>query len=222
MSCTRRCVKTEHLTGRTTCKHYTQTTHTLQPAHVIFSRVAQDLSHRVRTDSVPHKTVILTSSTSHAPSQLYPSHLSTSLSTCTPVRLSSCPSTGPLLMPSSHGDSPCADPPKVCTSPMAETTPPTGYEPEDLTEESNSKLVKLMFFHRPSMTSTYDSAESIATLPPESDLDDEQKRNMLVSPLYLQEREASADRSRVYHSFLLQEPATLSWWRALVPVRIRT
>ena len=31
------------------------------------------------------------------------------------------------------------------------------------------------------MTSTYDSAESIATLPPESDLDDEQLRNMLAS-----------------------------------------
>ena len=51
------------------------------------------------------------------------------------------------------------------------------------------------------MTSTYDSAESFPTLPPESDLDDEQTRNMLVSPLYLQEREASADRSRVYHLF---------------------
>ena len=50
------------------------------------------------------------------------------------------------------------------------------------------------------MTSTYDSAESIATPPAESDLDDEQLRNVLASPLYLQEREASADRSRVYHS----------------------
>ena len=51
------------------------------------------------------------------------------------------------------------------------------------------------------MTSTCDSAESIATLPPESDLDDEQIRNMLASPLCSQEREASADRSRAYHSF---------------------
>ena len=37
------------------------------------------------------------------------------------------------------------------------------------------------------MTSTYDSAESIATLPPESDLDDEQMRKMLASPLFLHE-----------------------------------
>ena len=51
------------------------------------------------------------------------------------------------------------------------------------------------------MTSTYDSAESIATLPPGSDLDDEQIRKMLASPLHLQDREACADRPRVYHSF---------------------
>ena len=43
------------------------------------------------------------------------------------------------------------------------------------------------------MTSTHDPAESSATPPPESDLDDEQIRNMLASPLYLQEREVSAD-----------------------------
>ena len=54
--------------------------------------------------------------------------------------------------------------------PLAETHSPTGYE------EDNSTLVKPMFFHRPSMTSTYDLAESIATLPPESDLDDDQIR----------------------------------------------
>ena len=43
------------------------------------------------------------------------------------------------------------------------------------------------------------SAVSIATLPPESDLDDEQNRALLASPLFLQEREASADLSQVYH-----------------------
>ena len=59
---------------------------------------------------------------------------------------------------------------------------------------------KPLAFHRPSMTSTHHATESIATLPPESDLNDEQIRTMLASPLYLQEREASADRSRVYHS----------------------
>ena len=47
--------------------------------------------------------------------------------------------------------------------------------------------------------STYDSAECIAT-PPEYNLDDEQIRAPLASSLYQQEREASAERSQVYHS----------------------
>ena len=51
------------------------------------------------------------------------------------------------------------------------------------------------FFHQP----TYDSAERIATPPPDSDLDDDQIRALLASPLYLQEREANAERSQVYH-----------------------
>ena len=50
------------------------------------------------------------------------------------------------------------------------------------------------------MTPTCDSAESIATLLPETDLNDERILEMLASPLYLQEREASADRSSL--SFL--------------------
>ena len=111
----------------------------------------------------------------------------TSLSTCTPVRASSCPSTRPLLMSSSQGDLPCADPSNVFFGPMAEMHSLAGHEPKDLTGESNSILVKPMFF-RSSMTSTCDPAESIATPLPESDLDDEQKRNTLASLLYLQER----------------------------------
>ena len=42
------------------------------------------------------------------------------------------------------------------------------------------------------------SIESIAT-PQEADLDDEQIRAPLASPRYLPEREASAERSQVYH-----------------------
>ena len=63
------------------------------------------------------------------------------------------------------------------------------------------------------MTSTYDSAESIATPPPESDLDDDQIRKMLALPLYLHEREASADRSRVYHSFRQNSVSSSSHFR---------
>ena len=69
------------------------------------------------------------------------------------------------------------------------------------------------FFHRPRLTSTDDSAESIAT-PPESDLGDERMRNLPASPLYLQEREkASAGRSRVYHSFRENSVSSSSHFR---------
>ena len=60
-----------------------------------------------------------------------------------------------------------------------------GAEHEDL-------RVKPLFFHG--------SDESIVTPVPDSDLDHEQLRVLLPSPLYLQEREANAERSQVYHS----------------------
>ena len=63
-----------------------------------------------------------------------------------------------------------------------------------------------------SQQSTYDFVESIATHP-ESDLDDEQLRALLTSPLCLQEREASAERSQAHHS----EPET----RCPVHLKIR-
>ena len=89
----------------------------------------------------------------------------------------------------------------------------TGYEPKQLVEDQDYKhfsgdgqftehmdlRVKLLSFHQSIIASTYDSAESIAT-PPESDFDDEQLRALLASPLYLQEREASAEKTQVYHS----------------------
>ena len=47
--------------------------------------------------------------------------------------------------------------------------------------------------------SAYASAASIAT-PPDSDLEDEQLRKMLASPLYLREREEDEGQARAYHS----------------------
>ena len=94
----------------------------------------------------------------------------------------------------------CDDPINMSLGSLADLHSPTGYWPKDLAEEDNPVQVKPLFFHRPRKTSTYDSAESIATPPPESDFDDEQIRALLASSLYLQEREASADRSQVYHS----------------------
>ena len=63
------------------------------------------------------------------------------------------------------------------------------------TEEHEDLRVKHLFFHHPSMASTFDSAES-----PVSDSHDEQIRVLLASSLSLQEREANAKRSQVCHS----------------------
>ena len=60
-------------------------------------------------------------------------------------------------------------------------------------------VIKPMFFHKLSMTSTYDTSESIATLPPESNVDDDKIRSMLAPPLYLQEREKKVQTD---HSFI--------------------
>ena len=93
----------------------------------------------------------------------------------------------------------------------AELPPPTGYEPigivddqvnmhfteDDQITELEGRVESSSYNH--SLPSTYDSAESIAT-PPEVDFDDEQLRALLASPLHLQERGASAERSQVYHS----------------------
>ena len=45
----------------------------------------------------------------------------------------------------------------------------------------------------------YDSAQSITT-PPGSDLEDEQLRKMLASPLYVHEREENEGQTRACHS----------------------
>ena len=49
------------------------------------------------------------------------------------------------------------------------------------------------------LSSTQDSIESLAMLQ-EPELDDEQIGALLASPRYLPEREASAERSQIYHS----------------------
>ena len=105
---------------------------------------------------------------SRAPSLLYPSQMSTTsfstLATCTPVRLSTPPSTRLLLTLSSHRDYTCVDSSTVSFGPVPESTSCTGYEPKNLIEV-NSMEIKPMFFHKPSMTSTCDTSESIATPP---------------------------------------------------------
>ena len=80
---------------------------------------------------------------------------------------------------------------------LAEPSTLTGHEPDDLIEMNNTEVTPI-FFHRPSMTSIYDSAASIATHPQEFDLDDEQIRGMLASPLYLPEKK----QAQANHEFI--------------------
>ena len=54
--------------------------------------------------------------------------------------------------------------------------------------------IKTLSYNHSLLSSTQNSFESIAT-PQEADLDDEQIRALLVSPRYLPERPASAERS---------------------------
>ena len=141
---------------------------------------------------------------SHAQALLFP-YLTSSHSTRTPPPTS-------LLFPS-HGDDHYDDQrPGAPFGRPCESNTLTGYEANDLNEMNNKEGTPIIF-HRPSLTSTYDSAENIATPPPESDLDHEQIRNMLASPLYLQEREASADRPRVHHSFRENSVSSSSHFR---------
>ena len=65
--------------------------------------------------------------------------------------------------------------------------------------EHEGLRVKPVSFHQPITAPTYDSSESIATPSPDSDLDGEQIRALLASPVYLQEREEGAERSKLNH-----------------------
>ena len=92
-------------------------------------------------------------------------------------------------------------PPQVMSPRIISTSPKTGIS-LNISILPNTRIlrVKPLFFHQPSTASTCDSGESIATPPPDSDLHDDQIRALLASPLCLQEREANAGRSQVYHS----------------------
>ena len=141
---------------------------------------------------------------SHSHSLLFPYLTSSAHSTRTPTSTSLFPS---------HGDDHCDDPrPGATFGRPADSNTLTGYEPNDLIEMNNTEVTPI-FFHRPSVTSTYDSVESTATPPPESDLDDEQMRDMLALPLLLQKREASADQPPLYHTYRENSVSSLSRFR---------
>ena len=117
----------------------------------VFSR-----GSRLKFVFVSHEAIIFTPGTpiSHVQSLWFSCLTSSARSTRTLNPTS-------LLFPS-HGDDRCDDPGHVATfGRLAEWNSPTGHEPNDLTEMNNTEVTPI-FCHRPSVTSTNDSAESIA------------------------------------------------------------
>ena len=114
-------------------EHHT-TTHTSHARTRDSSRVARDLSHRVRFHVSLTKTVIshIKHSMPHASSVLFPSHFEHPL-TFHSLHLHSFPSFYPStrhpLTLSSHGDCTCGDPSNASFGPVPESTSPTGYGP---------------------------------------------------------------------------------------------
>ena len=101
-----------------------------------------------------------------------------------------------------HGDDHCDEPQHFATfGPLAEPQLLAGHEPNDLI----STKVLPQTEHDSDLWFSWELCDS----PPESDLDD-----MLASTLFLQEREASADRSRVYHSHRENSVSSSSHFRA--------
>ena len=97
-----------------------------------------------------------------------------------------------LLFPS-HGDHHCDDPrPGATFGRPAESNTRACFEPNDLIEMNNTEVTPI-FFHRPSVTSTYASFESIVTPSPGSDVDDEQKK--VESRISIQQRRCSLSTS---------------------------
>ena len=78
---------------------------------------------------------------------------------------------------------------------MAEFTPLTGYEPNISDDFHYSETTEITF---------QEESGDIDTEPSylfDAELDDETIGRALSSPLFIQEREESADRRQAYHSF---------------------
>ena len=82
---------------------------------------------------------------------------------------------------------------------MADTKAPTGSEPIQFIE-STAIDPSQSFFRRVRTTSIFGFAGTLATDPLDLEINDGQTADLLASPLFPQEGEASADRSQVYRS----------------------
>ena len=146
--------------GQTGCVDTTPNLRTLRtPVHVILSRVAQDLSHRVNRNLCVSQNSHSSHLTQHVARALVV--VSFTLEHCFTFHMHSSPTFYPTIYPTFvavhftwrytlRGSTECVF---RLPSPLAEPHSPTGHEPKDLTEEDTSVLVKPMFFHRGSKAS---------------------------------------------------------------------
>ena len=191
-------------------KHFVRTSHMMLHAHAglklcLPSKIVSLSCHLSRAMSFdPHRTPPLLFST-------LPSSISSTLS-------GSCST--------SFQPRACADPHFLGGDGFTEFERRTGYEPKMVVDIFNPIVTEQEYAHSTEdhkhystgegqipeiedkfslpcnqslLSSTHDSMKSLAT-PQEADLDDEQIRALLASPRYLPEREASAERSQIYHS----------------------
>ena len=99
--------------------------------------------------------------------------------------------------PEPVSEQPCEDQQPQQRGALAEPRRFTGYEPKQIAKDQDYRH----FNEDQQLTELEDlRVRPLSFHHPESDFDDEQLRALLASPLYLQERGASAERSQVYHS----------------------
>ena len=150
------------------------------------SRMSQDSIRSVSSNSSSH----LCCPMSHAQPQLLdlPLH----------AQLTSTPS----VFFTSHRDHHCDPRQGAEFGRLAEQSLFTGYEPNNLIEMCNSEIMPIFVQRSTCRVPTKNSGEDTIATPVGSEVDDAQIVGKLASPLYIheREREASADRSRVYHS----------------------
>ena len=77
---------------------------------------------------------------------------------------------------------------------LAESTPPTGYEPKLLDDFHYSETTEIIFQEQSS------DKDTVPSYLCDAELDDETIGKALSSPLFIQEREEPANRRQAYHS----------------------
>ena len=105
---------------------------------------------------------------------------------------------------SQRAQKPCGDLRPHLSCVLAEPRPFTRYEPkrEPGSQAFHRIRVKPLSFHQPITASTYDSAESIATPPPESDSDDQQLRALLA---HRNEKQVQNDRKFINRNEIIDD-----------------